>query len=104
MVTTNICSIFALTNKISDNNMEIAVTKQVKDNEVKKRIQDILLLVSWREVSRTYFDKSASWLYHKLDGIDGNGGVGGFTDEEKELLRGAMCDMANRLRAAADKI
>ena len=54
--------------------MEIAVTtvKQNKDSAVKQRIQDIQMLISWREIAHTYFGKSASWLYHKLDGIDGN--------------------------------
>ena len=64
--------------------------KKDKDNAVKQRIQDILLCVSWREIANTYFDRSASWLYHKLNGIDGNGGVGGFTANEKEQLRGAL--------------
>lgn len=44
---------------------------QTKDSVVKQRIQDIQMLVSWREIAHTYFGKSASWLYHKLDGIDG---------------------------------
>ena len=78
--------------------------KQAKDNTVKQRLQDILLSVSWREVANTYFDRSASWLYHKLDGIDGNGGVGGFTDKEKEQLRGALVDLSDRIRRAADNI
>ena len=60
--------------------------------------------MSWREVANTYFDRSASWLYHKLDGIDGNGGVGGFTDKEKEQLRGALVDLSDRIRRAADNI
>ncbi|MBM0264314.1 DUF5053 domain-containing protein [Segatella copri] len=47
---------------------------------------------------------SASWLYHKLDGIDGNGGVGSFTEEEKNMLREALCEVSNRIRAAADRI
>ena len=51
-----------------------------------------------------YFGKSSSWLYHKLDGIDGNGGKGGFNEEEAEKLRGALCDIADRLRRAADRI
>ena len=50
--------------------------KQAKDNTVKQRLQDILLSVSWRDIANTYFDRSASWLYHKLDGIDGNGEIG----------------------------
>lgn len=85
--------------------MEVVITSnQTKDSAVKKRIQDIQLLVSWREIARTYFGKSSSWLYHKLDGIDGNGGVGGFTEDEKVLLRGALCEVSNRIRAAADRI
>jgi hypothetical protein len=78
--------------------------KQAKDNTVKQRLQDILLSVSWRDIANTYFDRSASWLYHKLDGIDGNGGVGGFTDKEKEQLRGALVDLSERIRRAADNI
>lgn len=77
---------------------------QTKDSAVKQCIQDIQMLVSWREIAHTYFGKSSSWLYHKLDGIDGNGGVGGFTEEEKAKLRGALCEVANRIRAAADRI
>ena len=83
--------------------MEITM-KQAKDSTVKQRIQDIQMTVSWREIAHAYFGKSASWLYHKLDGIDGNGGVGGFTEEEKVMLREALCDVSNRLRAAADRI
>ena len=84
--------------------MEKNTNRQAKDNTVKQRLQDILLSVSWRDIANTYFDRSASWLYHKLDGIDGNGGVGGFTDKEKEQLRGALVDLSDRLRRAADNI
>lgn len=84
--------------------MEKNTNKQAKDNTVKQRLQDILLSVSWRDLANTYFDRSASWLYHKLDGIDGNGGVGGFTDQEKEQLRGALVDLSERIRRAADNI
>ena len=84
--------------------MQKNTNEQAKDNTVKQRLQDILLSVSWREVANTYFDRSASWLYHKLDGIDGNGGVGGFTDKEKEQLRGALVDLSDRIRRAADNI
>ena len=84
--------------------MEKNTNKQAKDNTVKQRLQDILLSVSWRDIANTYFDRSASWLYHKLDGIDGNGGIGGFTDKEKEQLRGALVDLSERIRRAADNI
>ena len=82
--------------------MKDITNKPTKDSNVKQRLQDILLSVSWRDIANTYFDHSASWLYHKLDGIDGNGGVGGFTDAEKEQLRGALVDLSDRIRRAAD--
>lgn len=71
---------------------------------MKGRLKDILMAISWRDFSNTYFNKSSSWFYHKMDGIDGNGGVGGFSPEEAEQLRGALVDLSNRIRAAADNI
>lgn len=80
------------------------MTRPGKITDMKKRLSDILLAVSWRELANTYFSRSSSWLYHKMDGIDGNGGQGGFTDEEVEQLQGALYDLANRIRRAADGI
>lgn len=82
----------------------VARQKQEKITDMKKRMRDIYLAVSWREISRTYFDKSVSWFQQKMYGIDGNGGVGGFTDKEKEQLRGALVDLSDRIRRAADNI
>jgi len=84
--------------------MEALQVKKKLDSNVKAKMQDILLAISWRELAHSYFDKSASWLYHKLDGIDGNGGVGGFSDEEKDKLKGALCDLSYRIRVCADKL
>ena len=72
--------------------------------DMRKRMEDIQFAISWRELANTYFTRSCSWLYHKLDGIDGNGGVGGFSPQEAEQLRGALCDLADRIRRAADSI
>lgn len=72
--------------------------------DMKSKMSDILVAISWREIARTYFGKSSSWLYHKLDGIDGNGGKGGFTSEEALQLKGALCDLSDRIRRAADSI
>ena len=72
--------------------------------DMKKRLQDIYLAVSWREVSRTYFDKSVSWFQQKMYGIYGNGGVDGLTPEEADKLYCALNDLADRIRRAADNI
>ena len=85
--------------------MEIAVQKkQEKITDMKQRMRDIYLSVSWREVSRTYFDKSVSWFQQKMYGIDGNGGVGGFTPEEAAQLQSALFDLSDRIHKAAESI
>ena len=84
-------------NSISDN--ELVIDNSIcdfnnhdkEDNQNFKQIMaDILVTISWREVARTYFQKSASWIYHKMDGIDGNGKKGGFSETEALQLKGAL--------------
>lgn len=84
--------------------METTITRETRITDMKKRLDDILFFVSWREIANDYFSRRSSWLYHKLDGIDGNGGVGGFTPEEAEQLQGALYDLSARIRKAADGI
>lgn len=84
--------------------METVMTKPVVISDMRKRIRDIQVAVSWREIANNYFHKSSSWLYHKIDGIDGNGGVGGFNPEEAEQLRGALFDLSSRIRKVAESI
>ena len=73
--------------------------------DAKSRLSDILVEVSWREIARRYFGKSSSWLYHKLDGIKGDGSQGGgFTPEETQQLKDALNDLANRITTAASRL
>lgn len=78
--------------------------KQGRITDMKQTLADILLAVSWADLSKRYFGKSGSWLYHKLDGIDGNKKPTDFTPEERLRLKGALCDLADRIRRAADTI
>lgn len=78
--------------------------KETQKGTMKSQLSDILLAVSWSDLSRTYFGKSNSWLYHKLDGVDGNKKPTDFTEEERLILKGALCDLADRIRRAADTI
>lgn len=84
--------------------METVIQAKTLIPDVKSKMSDILVAISWREIARTYFGKSSSWLYHKLDGIDGNGGAGGFTPEEATQLKEALCDLSDRIRRAAESI
>ncbi len=84
--------------------MEAVLEKPMVVTDMKKRLADIMLAVSWREFANTYFEKSSSWFYHKLDGIDGNGGKGGFSEMEALQLRSSLIDLSERIRRAADEV
>ena len=75
--------------------MEVNSNCPVIVTDMKKKLSDILMAVSWSDFANTYFERSSSWFYHKMDGIDGNGGQGGFNEEEAERIRGSLIDLSN---------
>jgi len=81
--------------------METTIAKQRTMSSI---LRDIKQDVTWSKISRMYFNKSASWIYNKLNCIDGNGGEGGFTHSEKVQLRNALYEFSERIRKAADNI
>lgn len=68
------------------------------------KLSDILVSVSWGDIAKVYFGKSPSWLYHKLDEIDGNGGKGGFTPDELKQFKEALNDLADRIKRTSDAL
>ena len=80
-----------------------SMSVKTKEN-IKAKLDDILIDISWAKIAKRYFGKSSSWIYHKLDGIDGNGGAGGFTAVEKEDFQNALLDLSNRIKSCAEKI
>lgn len=78
--------------------MNTVMTKPELITDVRKKTRDIALAISWRELANTYFHKSSSWLYHKMDGKDGRGRAGGFSPTEAEQLREALVDLSDRIR------
>lgn len=69
-----------------------------------QQMDDIFDAITWGDLARTYFEKSASWFYNKMKGIDGNGKPTEFSYDEKMQLQGALYDLADRIRRAADSI
>ena len=84
--------------------METMIKKKTQSETMKAQLSDLLISISWSDLAKRYFNRSGSWLYHKLDGIDDNKKPTAFTDEEREQLRGALVDLSDRIRRAADSI
>ncbi len=82
--------------------METTITADRQQQTTKQRISDIALDITWAKISSRYFGKSSSWIYNKINEIDGNGGKGGFTEEESQLFRASLYDLAERIRRTAD--
>lgn len=70
----------------------------------KQKLYDIIVDINLSKLANRYFGKSSGWLYHKLDGSDGNGKETDFSPEELQQLKGALCDLADRIRKAADTL
>lgn len=68
----------------------------------RSNLNDILVSVSWGQIAMDYFGKEPSWLYHKLEVEDGSEDC--FTEEELLQFKGALCDLADRIRRVADSI
>ncbi|WP_026775674.1 DUF5053 domain-containing protein [Polaribacter sp. Hel_I_88] len=78
------------------------ITKQKKS--MKSLMWDIIVDISWANISKKYFGKSRSWLSQKMNGLDGNGSNIEFSEEEKETLKKALYDLSNRIKICADKL
>lgn len=78
--------------------------EQAAKSKVRSALRDIDLIISWRHIANDYFQKSVSWFYQRLNEVDGHGNPCEFTPEEKEQLRGALIDLSERIRRAAENI
>jgi hypothetical protein len=84
---------------IGSMSMETRTQEKVSTRE---QLKDIALDVTWAKIAQKYFGKSSSWIYNKINEIDGNGGKGGFTEEERKQFKAALYDLAERIRRTAD--
>ncbi|MDR0681882.1 MAG: DUF5053 domain-containing protein [Dysgonamonadaceae bacterium] len=79
-------------------------TVTAKETNLKQQLSDIIVDISWAKIAKRYFDKSPSWIYHKIDGIDGNGKPSDLVGEERIQLKNALFDLSERIRNVAYRI
>lgn len=73
------------------------------ERKIPELLDDFLAYYAYHKRHQAIFYYDATFVGNNY-GIDGNGGVGGFTPEEAEQLSGALCDLADHIRRAAKKI
>lgn len=91
------------TDKIIEKNLE-KIRSHMRPTVTRAKVKDIQSWVVWGRIANGYFEKSASWFYNKMNGIDGNGKETDFTEDEIQQLKGALCDLADRIRRVADTL
>lgn len=70
---------------------------------VRDVLSDVYEEVNWAYLAKNYFGKSRSWLYHKFASVN-NGKEDDFNDIDRERLRDALTDVAQRILSAADRL
>ena len=75
----------------------------VATGNVRKALSDVYEDINWASLAKNYFGKSRSWLYDKFSGMN-NGKPDDFNDVDREKLKGALYDIADRLRKTADTL
>ena len=68
---------------------------------VRKMMASVLPFISVSALAKTYFGKSASWFYQRLNGNVVHGKPVSFTEEELAKLSRALNDVAAQLQRAA---
>lgn len=67
---------------------------------MKKKLRDIIVSVSWLDITRKYMDMRVRTFYDKLDHREGLD----FTEEEAKMLKNALFDLSERIRRCAEKV
>lgn len=81
--------------------MEISI--QEKRVTARQILDEVYEDINWAYLAKNYFGKSRSWLYHKFNGMN-NGKADDFNEADRQKLKGALADIANRLRQASDRL
>ena len=73
--------------------------------ELKQKLDDILLVVSWREFANDYMGQNAQWIHEKIDGFTMEGdSVEPMSEEELLKLKNGLFDLSERIRRTAESL
>lgn len=84
-------------------NTVVAEQRINQQTSVRQALNDVYEEVNWAYLAKNYFGKSRSWLYHKFGGMN-NGVADDFSDVDRDRLKYALKDIANRITVVADRL
>ncbi len=68
---------------------------------LREKLKDVLPIVSVSYLAKTYFRRSPQWFYQRLNGNAINGKPAQFTNDELQILHGALLDISGKINASA---
>ena len=80
-----------------------AIAMQQQRTTVRQALDEVYEEVNWAYLAKNYFGKSRSWLYHKFSGQN-NGVADDFSDVDRQTLKCALLDIANRVTMVANRL
>lgn len=73
--------------------------------ELKQKLDDILLSVSWGEFANDYMGQNAQWIHEKIDGYTLEGDpVESMNEEELLRLKNGLFDLCERIKRVAESL
>ena len=64
---------------------------------MKQKLRDVLPAISLVYIAKTYFNKTDTWLYQKVNGNAVNGKPASFSPAELETMKFALNDLSHKL-------
>ena len=85
--------------RIYDDVMDDKATRMTE--QLRMQLKALAPALSLGFIAKTYFGKSSTWLYQRLNGNVVNGKIAHFTCDEIKTFKSALADLGTQLSAAA---
>lgn len=70
---------------------------QLEENVIRLQLQEISEIISLSYLAKTYFGKTKSWIYQRINGNIVNGKPCRFTESELATLNNALKDISDKI-------
>ncbi|MDR0833266.1 MAG: DUF5053 domain-containing protein [Candidatus Symbiothrix sp.] len=64
---------------------------------MKQKMKEVIPAISMVYIAKTYFNKTDSWLYQRINGNIVNGKPASFSTKELDTMKFALSDLSNKL-------